>query len=300
MRGERRTLVRRLLSMSVSLDEIRMMFKAENASMLDGALQVMERQMAARLADQEARFMRVVSALQNRMEQLELRDRDRNDGNDEPAVQEVKRPRRNLNAENGNVGMGSNARDLPASRRHDEVERHTVVFSGFTAKSRKRLLIDYVKLQLPVVERLAGHTDVSDLGDKVFTPSIRTNIVMIRLPNKTAMFRFLNAWKQADEDGQISRFGDEELVIRAKRDKPPALRRAHGKLWQLFTHLKNLGHSDTEIDWKNCSLWIKDYEVVKWDQKCDSVIWREEEISKLGLQIDIDAANLTMSNIRSS
>ena len=134
-----------------------------------------------------------------------------------------------------------------------------------------------------MVERLAGHADVSDLGDKVFAPSIRTNIAMIRLPIKTALFRFLNAWRQADEAGQISRIGDDELVIRAKRDKPPALRRAHGKLWQLFIHLKNLGHSDTEIDWRNCSLWIKDYEVVKWDQKCDSVIWREEEMSKLGL-----------------
>ena len=77
----------------------------------------------------------------------------------------------------------------------------------------------------PVVERLAGHADVSDLGDKVFAPSIRTNIAMIRLPNKNA--------------GQISKFGDDELVIRAKRDKPPALRMAHGKLWQLFIHLKN-------------------------------------------------------------
>ena len=278
------------------------MFKAENDSMLNGALQAMERRMTARLAEQEARFREAISALQNRTDQLEPRARDENAGNEEPAVQEVMRPRRNLNGENGNVGMGANARDLPESRQHDEVERHTVVFSGFPAKSRKRLLIDYVKLQLPVVERLAGHAGVSDLGDKVFTPSIRTNIVMIRLPNKTAMFRFLNAWKQADEAGQISRFGDEEWVIRAKRDKPkpPALRRAHGKLWQLFNHLKNLGHSDTEIDWRNCSLWIKDSEVVKCDQKCDSVFWREEDMSKLGLQIDIAAANLTMSNIRSS
>ena len=76
----------------MSLDEIRVMFKAENPSLLDGALQSMERQMAARLSDQEARFMREISALQNRMEQLELRARDRNDGNDESAVQEVKRP----------------------------------------------------------------------------------------------------------------------------------------------------------------------------------------------------------------
>ena len=286
--------------MSVSLDEIRMMFRAENDSMLNGALQAMERRMTARLAEQEVRLREVISALQNRMEQLELRARDENVGYEEPAVQEVMRPRRNLNAENGNVGMGSNARDIPESRQHDEAERHTVVLSGFPAKSRKRLLIDYVKLQLPVVERLAGHADVSNLGDKVFTPSIRTNIVMIRLPNKTAMFKFLNAWKQADEAGQISRFGDEELVIRAKRDKPPALRRAHGKLWRLFIHLKSLGHSDTEIDWRNCSLWIKDSEVVKCDQKCDSVFWSEEEMSKLGLQIDTAAANLTVSNIQSS
>ena len=177
----------------MSLDEIRMMFKAENASMLDGALQSMERKMAARLADQEARFMREISALQKRMEQLELRARDRADGNDELAVQEAKRPRRSLSAESGNVGMGPNARDLTASRRHEDVERHTVVFSGFPAKSRKRLLIDYVKLQLPVVERLAGHADVFDLGDKVFAPSIRTNIAMIRLPNKTVMFKCLEA-----------------------------------------------------------------------------------------------------------
>ena len=44
----------------------------------------------------------------------------------------------------------------------DDEERHTVVFSGFPAKSRKKLLIDQVKLQLPVVERLAGHSDVLD------------------------------------------------------------------------------------------------------------------------------------------
>ena len=123
---------------------------------------------------------------------------------------------------------------------------------------------------------------------------------MIRLPNKTALLKFFNAWKQADEAGLISKFGDDEMVIRAKRDKPPALRRAHGKLWQLFNHLKNLGHSDTEIDWRNCSLCVKDYEVVKWDLECDSVIWRKEEMLKLNLLIDIAAANLAMTGVQSS
>ena len=192
----------------MSLDEFRSMVKADNATLLGVTLQRLEGMMDAKFADQEARFAKEISTLQKGIEQLELRPRDRA------------------------------ARDHAASRRHDDEERHTVVFSGFTAKSRKRLLIDYVKLQLPVVGRLAGHADVLDFGDKVFTPSIRTNIAMTRLPNKTALFKFLNAWKQADEAGLISKIGDEEMVIRVKRDKPPALRRADGKLWQLFTHLK--------------------------------------------------------------
>ena len=53
-------------------------------------------------------------------------------------------------------------------------------------------------------------------------------------------------------------------MIRAKREKPPAIRKARGKLWQLPFHLKCLGHGDIEIDWRNCSIWINVCEVVKW------------------------------------
>ena len=207
----------------MSLDEIRSMIRAENATLLDATLQKLEGVIDARLAGQEARLMKEISALQKRTEQLELRDRDRADENDDSAVQEAKRRRRSLSAETGNAGMGSNARDHAALRRHDDEERHTAVFSGFSAKSRNKLFIDFVKLQLPVVERLAGHADVLDLGDKVFAPNIRTNIAMIRLPSKAALFKFLNAWKQAGEAQLICKFGDDELVIRAKRDKPPAI-----------------------------------------------------------------------------
>ena len=117
-------------------------------------------------------------------------------------MQEAKRRRRSLSVETGSDGV-SNARSHASSRRHDDEERHTVVFSGFTAKSRRKLLIDYVKLQLPVVERLAGHADVFDLEDKVFAPGIRTSVAMVRLPSKTALFKFVNAWKQAEEAGSF-------------------------------------------------------------------------------------------------
>ena len=280
--------------MSVSIEEIRAMFRAENALMLDAALQKMEGAIDARMTGYENRISKEVSDLQKRTEQLELREKARAEGNN-PAVQEVKRRRRSLSVETGSDGVGSNACSFASSRRHDDEEQHTVVFSGFPAKSRRKLLIDFVKLQLPVVERFAGIADIFDLEDKVFAPGIRTSVAMIRLLSKTALFKFVNAWKQAEEAGFISKFGDEGLVIRAKRDKPPAIRKAHGKLWQLFTHLRSLGHNDAEIDWRNCTLWINDCEVVKWDVDNELAIWRETDMTLHNLLIDIAAANLVLT-----
>ena len=150
-----------------------------------------------------------------------------------------------------------------------------------------------------MVQRLAGYTD-SDLQDKVFAPGIRTNIAMLHLPSKKAMFEFLSAWNLAVETGQITRFGENEVVIRAKRDKPPAIRKAHGKLWQISTNFKCLGFKDVEIDWRNCAVWIYDCEVVKWDMDNDSAIWMEQEMAKHNLQIDVAAANLTMTRPHNS
>ena len=103
----------------------------------------------------ENRISKEVSDLQRRAEQLELRKKARADENNDPAVQEAKRRRRSLSVGPGSDGMGSNARSHASLRRHDDEERHTVVFSGFTAKSHKMLPVDYAKLQLPVVERWA-------------------------------------------------------------------------------------------------------------------------------------------------
>ena len=139
------------------------------------------------------------------------------------------------------------------------------MFSNFPAKSRKKLLTDYVKLQLLEVERLAGQAEVFDLGDRVFAFGKSSSVTMIRLPSKAALFNFLSAPKKADEAGLIANCGDDELVIRVNRDKPLAIRKAHGKLWQLSTHLKRSGHNDIEIN----SSWIYDCEVVQWDMDND-------------------------------
>ena len=86
-------------------------------------------------------------------------------------------------------------------------------------------------------------------------------------------------------------------VIRAKRDKPPVIRKAHGKLWQLFTHLKSFGH---EIDWINCSSWINYCEVVEWEMDNDAATWMEPDMSKRTLVIDVAAANVAVTCAQSS
>ena len=212
--------------------------------------------------------------------------------------------------------MRSVAQDRLGLRRQDDEERHVIVFTGFPAKTRKKLVIDHVKIQLNILRRLTGCIDDFDLMGKVFALSIRTNIAMLRLPSKAAMFDFLRAWKLAmlhlpskkamfgffspwnlaGETGQITRCGENELVSRAKRDKPPALRKAHGKIWRLHIHFKSRGFADVEIDWRTCSVWVYECEVIKWDLDTDEPVWMEQEIAKHSdFQIDVGAAKLALT-----
>ena len=271
--------------------------KLENT--LDERLAKQENTFDEKLANQETRMNEKFLDIQKLAAQLELRliqDAE----NMDPAAQEAKRRRRSSSVEPGTGGMKSNARDLADFRRHDEEERHTIVFTGFPAKSRRNLVNDFIKLQLKVVLRLAGYAEDVDLKDRIFAPSIRTNIAMLHLPSKKAMFGFLSAWNLAEETGQITRFGENELVIRAKRDKPPAIRKAHGKLWQLSVHSKNLGFRDVEIDWRNCSVWVNDCEAVQWDMDRDETVWMEQEMTGHNIQIDVAAANLALNRPRNS
>ena len=67
--------------MSVSIEEIRAMFRAENALMLDAAIQKMEGAIDAMMTGYENRISKEVSDLQKRTEQLELREKARAEGN---------------------------------------------------------------------------------------------------------------------------------------------------------------------------------------------------------------------------
>ena len=88
--------------------------------------------------------------------------------------------------------------------------------------------------------------------------------------------------------------------MRAKRGKPPAISKAHGKLWQLSTHFKSLAHNHIEIGWKNCSLCFDDFEAVKCDIDTSSASWMELDMCKHNLVIDVAAANLAMNSAQRS
>ena len=131
------------------------MIRTENATLLDSTLQKLLGVIDTKMAGLEARLLGVIDTKLAGLEARLMKEISALPGDDETgAEQEAKRSRRSVNVETGSVGMEKSARDHAVARRHDDEERHTVVFSGFPAKSRKKLLIDYVKLQLLVVERL--------------------------------------------------------------------------------------------------------------------------------------------------
>ena len=269
--------------------------ECEYQYMMENALKKLDKSIDESMANQQDKH------LQKLCENVRQRIDYSVNENDDPVTQEAKRRCRSLSAEPGTGGMRSVAQDRLGLRRQDDEERHVIVFTGFPAKTRKKLVIDHVKIQLNILRRLTGCIDDFDFMGIVFAPSSRTNIAMLRLPSKAAMFDFLRAWKLAEETGQITRFGENEAVIRAKRDKPPALRKAHGKIWRSHIHFKRRGFADVEIDWRTCSVWVYECEVVKWDLDTDELVWMEQEIAKHpNLKIDVEAAKLALTQARDS
>ena len=49
-------------------------------------------------------------------------------------------------------------------------------------------------------------------------------------------------------------------------------------------------HDATDADFKRASVWIGDYEVVKWDMESEKFVWDDAAISSSGIMIDKDEA----------
>ena len=173
--------------MSISLDEIRAMFRAENAAMLDTAVQRLDAMLEKALQRMESASAAMPEKTLQRMESECAAMPENTVQKLEGVIDEM--PEKTLQTESASAampentakklegvideklevqetrlmkdsseGLGSHARDLAAERRHD-----------------------YVTLQLAVVEKLVVHADVCDLGDRVFTPNIRTSVRSLAL-----------------------------------------------------------------------------------------------------------------------
>jgi hypothetical protein len=113
-----------------------------------------------------------------------------------------------------------------------------------------------------------------------FAPNVRSSVVMIKMTSKEDVFEFIAKWKESD----IIFKG---RAIRATTDKPPEQRKANAKIYNMTGHLKSVFiDKEVDADFRNASVWLGDWEVVKWDIQAEAFKWIEDGMSKAGVVVD--------------
>ena len=115
-----------------------------------------------------------------------------------------------------------------------------------------------------------------------FATGVRASVAMVRMNCKEEVFDMIRQWKALDEN-DIKFKG---VMIRARTDKPPAQRKANGKIWAMASYLRNtFNDKEVDADFRNSSVWMGDWEVVKWDTELEGFRWLDDGISHTGLDI---------------
>ena len=109
---------------------------------------------------------------------------------------------------------------------------------------------------------------------------MRTSVVLTRVASKDEVFDFIRKWKTAEPlfNGH---------TIHARADKPPEQRKANAKVFKITAALREVFiDKDIDPDYKNHSVWLGDFEVVKWDMEGETYFWLDEGIAGAGVQVD--------------
>ena len=175
----------------------------------------------------------------------------------------------------GTAGV-KRARSEPRTVAQKHELKPVVVLTGFPYNSRKQELEAFVRAQLD--EREEWKTFIA------FAPGVRASAVMVKMGSKEEMYEFIQKWKNLD----ISFKGK---TIRARTDKTPEQRTGNKNTFKTSEHLKGVFVDKyVDPDFKNFSVCVGDFEVVKWDPQAQRFNWQEEDIKKAGLTIDRDSA----------
>ena len=109
---------------------------------------------------------------------------------------------------------------------------------------------------------------------------------MIKVDSKDEVFDFIRKWKPLETEYK-------KQTIKARGDKPPEQRKSNGKIYGMAQHLREtLVDKEKEIDadFKNSSVWIGDFEIVKWDMQSESFQWFDDALNSAGVVVDRVAA----------
>ena len=173
------------------------------------------------------------------------------------------------------------ARSEPRTATQKHELRPMVVLTGLPFNSRKQEMEAFVKAQLAQREEWKHFI--------AFAPAVRTSSVIVKVKSKDDVFEFIQQWKDAD-------ISFKEKSIRARADKTPEQRKGNSRIYRMAEHLKGIFiDKDVDPDFKRLSVWVGDFEVVKWDPQVESFGWEEENINKAGVTVDRDIAERAAS-----
>ena len=244
-----------------SIEQIQSLLATENKKLKDDLGAEVMKQVGAlldsRLAAHEAKLMGEIQALQKRTHALESAKKA-----EEPTT--------------AGTAAAKRARSEPRTAVAKHELNPLVVLAGFPLNSRKK------ELEAFVGESLKQRDEWKHLVP--FAPSVRSSNVLIKMRSRDEVFEFIQKWKVLD-----TKFKDHS--IRARADTPPQQRKANAKIFRMFEHLKSECHGkEDDADFKRSSVWIGDWEVVKWDQDADQFRWMDDDIRNAGVVINKEEA----------
>ena len=244
-----------------SIDQIQALLTKENAKLKDGLGAEIMKQVGVlldnRLEAHEAKIMTEIRALQKRTEALETKC-----ASDEASVAGTANAKR------------ARSEPWPAPVKHEL--KPVVVLTGFPFNSRKQELESFVKSKLKDMEQWSHLTP--------FAPGVRASSVLVKVRSRDEVFEFIQHWKDTG-------FEYKGKAIRARADKTPEQRKANSKIYKMAEHLKTAFiDRDVDADFKRSSVWLGEWEVVRWDTSGENFQWIDDQIVKSGATIDREAA----------
>ena len=157
------------------------------------------------------------------------------------------------------------ARSAPVHKTHQKV----VVLCGFPKLSRKPEVEAFVE------QCLTHKPEWTSL--EFFAPNVRGSIAFVKVASDDVAKKFIQEWR-------TQKYMFKGVEIRARENKSPEKRKSDGIIYRVSAYLSS-AHSNLSFD-KDMRLgciWHEDSQLVSWNAVEETLVWDEQEVSRLGI-----------------